>query len=126
ERMGAVTLTGVLLCKVGVEQLAFDAHQVGHIGSWEPGGAPTAHARSLFLMPAAAGKQLASESESLVVDSLEVHAEPLPRLPVPLALASVTGGALLGFVQVAGALWPLYGLDALARHVRRHLEAELS
>ncbi|MBX7101082.1 MAG: protein CrdC [Myxococcaceae bacterium] len=124
--MSAVTVTGVLLCRVGAEQLAFDANQVGHIGAWEPGGQPTAHARSLFLMPSAAGKQLTSEAESLVVDSLEVHAEPLPRLPVPLALASVTGGALLGFVQVAGVLWPLYGLAALARHVRQHLEVELS
>ena len=54
----------------------------------------------------------------LVVDSVEVHSERLSLLPVPTVLAADSkrawAGALAGFVEAGGLLWPVVSLARLA------------
>jgi hypothetical protein len=71
---------------------------VGAIEQWEPGGAPAPQARDAFGLPAVSGKLLVRGGFSLVVDGLEIVAEPARLLPVPAILVGAAGGSLRGFV----------------------------
>ena len=113
----------MLLCRVGPQQLAFEASGVQAIGTWEQGDGPVAQARVLFGLPPSAGKTLAGDGEVLVVDGVEVLSERLPRLPVPPAIAGAVGGALVGFIQGPNGLWPLFALAELARFLARGARA---
>ena len=57
------------------------------------------------------GKLLRHHDTSLVVDSVEVHAERLKLLAVPPVLRGAWGGALSGFVETGGLLWPVLSLE---------------
>ncbi|MEW6433836.1 MAG: hypothetical protein AB1730_20215 [Myxococcota bacterium] len=112
-RSPADTLAGVVLCQGGGDRLAVLAGDV--VGVERPSGeAP--HAGGLFGGAASAPADahlLRHETAALVVGALEVHGERLRLLPVPRVLAGLVGGALRGFVVVAGGLWPVVSLPAL-------------
>ncbi|MEW5740321.1 MAG: hypothetical protein AB1938_15440 [Myxococcota bacterium] len=108
---------GVVLCRVGGDRLAVLPSDV--VGVELP-DAKCPYAGSLFdgTTPSPAdARLLRHELSGLVVDALEVHAEPLSLMRVPPALRWVVGGALMGFVQVGGSLWPVVSLPALSRHL---------
>lgn len=114
----ADTVEGVVLCRVGGDRLAVLAGDV--VGVELPlGEAP--YAGRLFDGAAstpADARLLRHETAALVVDALEVHAERLRLIPVPVVLARLVGGALRGFVVVADGLWPVVSLPALAAFLR--------
>lgn len=114
----ADTVEGVVLCRVGADRLAVLAGDV--VGVELPQG-PAPYAGRLFDDGARTpddARLLRHETAALVVDALEIHAERLRLIPVPVVLTQVVGGALRGFVQVADALWPVVSLPALAAHLR--------
>lgn len=106
---------GVVLCRVGEHRLAVLAAEVAAIDERTAaapyagpsfGGEPAAPAGARLLRDARGG---------VLVDALEVHAEPLRLLQVPYLLRRVMGGALTGFVHAGEALWPVVSLAGLAR-----------
>lgn len=108
---------GVVLCRVGGDRLAVLAGDV--VGVELPDGA-SPYAGRLFERVAsipADARLLRHEVAGLVVDALEVHAERLALMRVPEVMKWVVGGALMGFVQAAGSLWPVVSLPALSRHL---------
>lgn len=103
-------IEGLVLCRVGDYHIAFPAAAVGSIEQWEPGGAPAPQARHAFGLPPSAGKLLVRGGFSLVVDTLEIVADPAKLLPVPAMLLGAIGGSLRGFVMSSSTLVPLLGL----------------
>ncbi len=105
------TLEGVVLCQAGVHRLAVRAREVTDFGGFD---ASAPYAGAGFETGAVApetAKVLRHHGRALAVDSVEVHAEPLRVLHAPAMLEHVWGGALSGFVEVAGTLWPLISLE---------------
>ncbi len=112
---GPELVEGLVLCRVGADRLAVRAREVSGI---ELPHASAPYAGAGFTPGAvrpADAKLLRAAGGGLVVDSVEVHAERLPLLPVPGVLARAWGGALTGFVEAGGALWPIVSLEVLAR-----------
>lgn len=108
-------IEGLVLCRVGADRLAVRAQEISsfevpHPGAWyagegfSPGAQAPAEARSLR-----------HHGTALVVDTVEVHAERLPLLAVPAVLARAWGGALAGFVETGGLLWPVLSLERFAQ-----------
>lgn len=108
------TLEGVVLCHAGPHRLAVRARDVTDVGAFDA-AAPYAGAGfdSQAVAPQTA-RVLRHHGRSLAVDSVEVHAEPLRVLQTPAVLARAWGGALAGFVEISGRLWPLISLERLA------------
>jgi hypothetical protein len=105
-------LDGVALCRVGDARLAFPCAEIDAIAPASPEALDAAVAFGARL--AGEGRALAHQGRLLKVDSVDVLATTaLPVLPVPLAAAGTAGGALEGFVQLAGVLWPLVSVRGL-------------
>lgn len=105
------TLEGVVLCHAGVHRLAVRAREVTDFGAFD---AAAPYAGTGFDPSAVApqtARVLRHHGRALAVDSVEVHAEPLQVLRTPAVLERVWGGALAGFVEIAGRLWPLVSLE---------------
>lgn len=106
-------IEGVVLCHVAGHRLAVRAQE---ITSFDEGDVHSPYAGHGFdassVMPEGA-RLLRHHGSGLVVDSVEVHAERLSLMPVPRVLANAWGGAISGFIEVAGQLWPLIALDRL-------------
>ena len=108
-------IEGLVLCRVGTDRLAVRAAEVSafdvpHEGARYAGEGFTPGARA----PAEA-KLLRHHDTSLVVDAVEVHSERLPLLAVPAVLTRAWGGALAGFVEAGGLLWPVLSLERFAQ-----------
>jgi len=105
------TLEGVVLCQAGAHRLAVRAREVTDFGAFD---ASAPYAGAGFEVDAVApqtAKVLRHHGRALAVDSVEVHAEPLRVLRAPVVLQHAWGGALAGFVEVSGQLWPLISLE---------------
>lgn len=105
-------IEGLVLCRVGADRLAVRAHEVT---AFELPGPHARYAGAGFTPGAIApadGKLLRHHDTGLVVDSVEVHSERLELLAVPLVLQA-RGGALSGFVEAGGLLWPVLSLARL-------------
>jgi hypothetical protein len=113
--LSPATIDGLVLCTAGEHRLAFFARDVTGIDVWATSQPGVPYARSAWQLPAAPGKLLVQDDAALVVDTLEISAEPLPSLTVPLVLTRAAGGALGGFILARGQLWPLLALTPFAR-----------
>ena len=71
------------------------------------------------MLPPIAGRLVEEQTGSLVVDSLEIATESVPLLPVPAMLAREVGGALRGFIELAGALCPVLAVGDFSRYLSR-------
>lgn len=110
----APLIEGVVLCRVGPHRLAVHAQEVTAFDAFD-GTAPYAGAGfDAGLQAPGDARVLRHHATRLAVDSVEVRAEQLPLLAVPSVMAGVWGGALAGFVETAGALWPVVRLSLLA------------
>lgn len=112
--MDSSEFTGLVLCHAQGDRLAFPAAEVDSFGHATP---EMPYAGEGFVPGSRApegAKALRCGASALVVDRLEIHALPTPRLPVPDALAHAWGGALICFVQCAGELWPVVSLRRLS------------
>lgn len=105
----------MVICRVGEHRLAFPAEGVVMISEWSPGDAAAPHARSAFALSPAPGRRLEGDQGTLVVDSLEIAAERFSMLAVPPMLQGAIGGALLGFIVLAGGLCPVLSVSGFAR-----------
>lgn len=112
----AAQVEGVVLCAVGDTGVAVLAREVAAVEA--PDGVAPWAGRDFALRgaPPEEARLLRGGSAAVVVDRLEVHAEPLPLLAVPPALGAA-GRALVGFVEAAGRLWPVVSLAAMARRL---------
>lgn len=116
--LGEDQLEGLVLCKAGEFRFASSAVAVSKVRQLEPGeDLPRAVVAWGEAIPFGSGRVLEEDGQGLVIDSLEVVPDRVAMLPVPAILLGAVGGALRGFVQVGGALWPLLSVRALARHV---------
>lgn len=115
KTVGDEVIEGLVLCRVGADRLAVRACEVTAF-EVPHGSAPYAGADfTPGAMAPADGKLLRHHHTSMVVDSVEVHSERLPLLAVPTVLRqAVWGGALSGFVQAGGLLWPVLSLERRA------------
>jgi hypothetical protein len=103
-----------VLCRVGDDRLAVRARE---ITAFEPADAEAPYAGTSFTPGTRApadGKVLRATSVRLAVDAVEVHAERVTLLAAPPVLNRVWGGAIGGFVEAAGQLWPLVSLERFA------------
>ncbi|MGV3624881.1 MAG: hypothetical protein ACO1OB_28940 [Archangium sp.] len=106
-------IEGVVLCQVAGHRLAVRAQEVSSFDEGELGAPYAGHGFDASSVMPEGARLLRHHGNGLVVDSVEVHAERLELLPVPRVISNVWGGALAGFIQVAGQLWPLVALDRL-------------
>lgn len=114
---GAEGIEGLVLCRVGADRLAVRAHEVT---AFEVPGPHARYAGAGFTPGAVApadARLLRHHDTGLVVDSVEVHSERLQLLEVPVVLRAAWGGALSGFVEAGGLLWPVLCLERLAPEV---------
>ena len=110
---------GLVVCRVGDFRLAFPVTTVVRISEWAVGDAPAVHARTAFSLPPGAGRLVEEPTGRLVVDSLELATDSLKLLPVPAMLLGQVGGALRGFVELAGALCPVLSVGEFSRYLAR-------
>lgn len=112
------TVEGVVLCRIGAHRLAVLAGDVAAVAPPAEGTPYAARAFATHVAPwPESARQLGRDGTALVVDSVEIHGERLRLFPVPTLLARVMGGALRGFVETAGALWPVVSLERFSRHL---------
>lgn len=107
-------IEGLVLCRVGADRLAVRASEVTAFELPTPGARYAGTGFTPGVLAPLESKQLRHHGAALVVDSVEVHSERLSLLPVPAVLTAVWGGALAGFVEAGGLLWPLLSLERLA------------
>jgi hypothetical protein len=105
---------GVVLCHVGEHRLALLARDGTQIDDALPQALYAGRAFSTRARAPGVARMVTSADRALVVDTLEIHGEPLALMPVPRALTALMGGALRGFVDCAGFLWPVVSLSAFA------------
>jgi hypothetical protein len=113
--LGPTEVEGLVLCRVGADRLAVRAHEVT---AFEPASEGALYAGTGFQADAKAppdAKLIRHRTSSVVVDAVEVHAERLQLLAVPEVLRLAWGGALAGFVETGGVLWPVLSLEKLTR-----------
>lgn len=110
----AEVIEGVVLCQVGAHRLAVRAQEVSSFDDADAHAPYAGHGFDSSAVRPQHARLLRHHGAGLVVDAVEVHAERLTLLPVPRVLAAVWGGALSGFVEVAGVLWPLVSLARLS------------
>ncbi len=114
---GDRTVEGLVLCRVGEHRLAVLPDDVTAIEEAH-GEAPYAGRCFSKKGRAPAGARLLrDERAGVLVDALEVHAERLTLFAVPAALRPLMGGALAGFVEAAGGLWPVVSFGPFARYL---------
>ncbi len=108
----AARIEGVVLCRVGDDRLAVRAQD---IVSFEMAAPDALYAGARFrggsTMPPEP-RALRVEAGVLLVDSVEVLPESVPMLRVPPALER---GALIGFIEASGLLWPVVSIERLLR-----------
>ncbi len=104
-------IEGLVLCRVGDDRLAIRAQEISAFELPQPGAPYAGEGFSAGARPPADAKLLRHHDTALVVDAVEVHAERLPLLAVPAVLARAWGGALFGFVETGGLLWPVLSLE---------------
>ena len=107
------TLEGVVLCHAGVHRLAVRAREVTDFGEFDAAAPYAGAGFDAHAVAPDTARTLRHHGRALAVDSVEVHAEPLKVLPTPLVLQRAWGGALSGFVEISGRLWPLISLERL-------------
>jgi len=113
---------GVVLCRVGDARLALDCDEIDAIA--EPEGHTWDVGVAFGVDGAGQGRALQFRGQLLKVDSIDVLATPgLVVLPVPAALTGVADGALTGFIEVLGALWPLVSSTLLLAHLEKRAGA---
>ncbi len=112
-------IEGLVLCRVGADRLAVRAHEVTSFDVPHPHAPYAGVGFEPGAVAPADGKLLRHHDTSLVVDSVEVHAERLKLLAVPPVLREAWGGALSGFVEAGGVLWPVLSLARFAAHAPR-------
>ncbi len=111
-------IAGMLLCRSGESRVAFAAREVATIELPRDMVRPVGAARQAFGEPEGAERVLVADSgEAVGVDALEIDAEPLEVLPVPVLLRTMGGGSLRGFVLARGMLWPLVSLVDFGRYL---------
>lgn len=114
------TFAGVVLCTVGDAGLAVRAQEVDAIAPEEPSAIDAALAYGVLRARSSEGRAVQCRGRLLRVDAVDVVAtEGLQLLPVPFALARVADGAVTGFVEVRGALWPVVDVPQLVEHLAR-------
>ena len=116
---GSEVIEGLVLCRVGTDRLAVPAHEVTAFEVAVPGAPYAGTGFSPGALAPADARLLRHHDASLVVDAVEVHAERLPLLAVPMllggqALKGAWSGALFGFVETGGLLWPVLSLERLS------------
>ncbi|MBL8921538.1 MAG: protein CrdC [Myxococcaceae bacterium] len=105
-------IDGIALCRVGEARLAFPCDEIDAIAAVGPDALGAALAFGDVGSPE--GKALAHGHRLLQVDSVDVLATTaLAVLPVPAVIARAAGGALAGFVLLAGDLWPIVSVGGL-------------
>lgn len=122
-------ISGLVLCHAGGQRLAIPASEVD---AFELASAGTRYAGAAFRSADGSAGGIEAEARApddakalrhgeltLAVDRVEVFSQPVPRLPVPIALSGAWGGALLCFVECAGELWPVVSLERLAQEPTR-------
>lgn len=107
------TLEGVVLCRAGAHRLAVRAREVTDFGAFDAAAPYAGAGFDAHAVAPESARVLRHHGRALAVDSVEVHAEPLQVLRTPAVLAQAWGGALCGFVEIAGKLWPLISLERL-------------
>lgn len=111
---GGEVIEGLVLCLVGDHRLAVRAREVT---AFEAAGPEAPYAGARFTPSAAAppgARLLRHEQVRLAVDSVEVLADRFHALSVPPVLSGACGGALSGFVEAGGVLWPVVSLAPFA------------
>lgn len=108
----AARIEGVVLCRVGDDRLAVRAQE---IVSFEMASPDALYAGARFHQGStvpAEPRALRVEAGVLLVDSVEVLPEALPMMRVP---PSLERGALIGFIEAMGLLWPVVSVERLLR-----------
>lgn len=121
--MSSRRVDGVVLCRVGPDRLAVACDDVDGIVEAE---GPSLDVAAAFSGTAVGGegRALLCAGQLLRVDSTDVVATPgLQVLPVPGAVGGAAGGALFGFVELGGALWPLVSAFELLRYLEGRVGA---
>lgn len=114
---GDRTVEGLVLCRVGEHRVAVLPDDVSAIEEAH-GQAPYAGRSFSKKGRAPAGARLLrDERGGVLVDALEVCSERLTLFAVPAALSPIMGGALAGFAEAAGALWPVVSFRPFARYL---------
>lgn len=110
---GGELIEGLVLCRVGDDRLAVRASEVTAFEPPAPGVPYAGAAFSAAAPPPAQPRVLRAGPALLAVDSVEVFADRVPLLGVPPVLRTTWGGAVTGFVEAQGQLWPLVSLPRL-------------
>lgn len=115
-------IDGVVLCRIGGDRLALDCDEIDAIA--EPDGHTWDVGVAFGVDGAGHGRALQCRGQLLKVDSIDVLATPgLAVLPVPAALRGVADGALTGFIEVLGVLWPLVSSSLLLAYLEKRASA---
>lgn len=107
-------IEGLVLCRVGEDRLAVRAREISSFDVPHEGALYAGEGFSRGARAPAEARLLRHHDTALVVDTVEVHSERLPLLAVPAVLARAWGGALSGFVETGGLLWPVLSLERFA------------
>lgn len=114
--MSAAAIAGVVLCRVGEARLAADCAEIDAIVESSGDGLSAALAFGAGGDPRPRALQV--RGRLLGVDSVDVVETPgLLVLSVPPLLQSAAGGAMTGFIEWSGALWPLVSVGRLLEHL---------
>jgi hypothetical protein len=108
---------GLVLCTAGGARVAVSTDEVDTISAVE---GRTWDAALAFGLVAGEGEGRALQVLGRLIrfDSIDVLATPgLEVMPAPLLVVNAAHGAIRGFVNVAGALWPLITLDRFLAHL---------
>ena len=111
-------IEGLVLCRVGEDRLAVRAREISSFDVPHEGAPYAGEGFSPGARAPADAKLLRHHDTALVVDAVEVHSERLPLLAVPAVLSRAWGGALAGFVEAGGLLWPVLSLERFAASPR--------
>lgn len=107
-------IEGLVLCRVGADRLAVRAQEVTAFEAAAEGALYAGVGFQADARPPPDAKLIRHRTSAVVVDAVEVHAERLKLLAVPEVLRRAWGGALAGFVETGGVLWPVLSLERLS------------
>lgn len=108
---GAEVIEGLVLCRVGADRLAVRAREITAFEVPQPDAPYAGEGFTPGAIAPPDARLLRHHGTSMVVDSVEVHSERLPLLAVPVVLRAAWGGALSGFVEAGGLLWPVLSFE---------------
>lgn len=107
-----VAVDGLVLCRVGDGRLAVDCAEVDAITAPEAGSWNVAAVFEGII--GTSQKALQCSGHLLAVDSLDIVTTPgLRVLAAPALVMSASNGAVKGFVEWSGLLWPLVSVGPL-------------